>query len=476
VVPDSVEGGGLDEPRWKSVEIPCSREVHAKWERALWLARRVNGVDGGAAYAAEAIAAEVLSAIPFEGKGAEEPEAEDGGLPAGAEPDVDPLPPDPALSTFTDGLEDADAFELDARLRTLLAHEQKLDAEVGPLLAALWRTSAPRQLGYGRLDVYARERLGMDPTRARALVRIEDVARTCPELATAYRAGKLSLVQAQVVVPVLIADVEGRFDARWVAWAQAVTVRRLRDDVARARALLQTDPEAWRATGGLPPDASGEDREIRAIPIAPETPEDPTERCSVRLWAPYDIQHFFRAVHASARLYLERRTGRFPTAGEALGAMCDHVFEAWGAPFEHKGSVFARDGWRCAAPGCTSTGNLHEHHIVFRSRGGSNARDNRITLCAFHHLRFARPTLRVPARAVRLGRSTRSRRYSYARRVSREFELPQRLITPEDAFLRRRDFLVGNAELSVELAPAAESRAATYDNSCEFGSAALYHS
>jgi hypothetical protein len=24
---------------------------------------------------------------------------------------------------------------------------------------------------------------------------------------------------------------------------------------------------------------------------------------------------------------------------------------------------------------------------VFRSRGGSNARDNRITLCAFHHLR-----------------------------------------------------------------------------------------
>jgi hypothetical protein len=31
--------------------------------------------------------------------------------------------------------------------------------------------------------------------------------------------------------------------------------------------------------------------------------------------------------------------------------------------------------------------NLHEHHVVFRSRGGSNDRDNRITLCAFHHLR-----------------------------------------------------------------------------------------
>jgi hypothetical protein len=60
--------------------------------------------------------------------------------------------------------------------------------------------------------------------------------------------------------------------------------------------------------------------------------------------------------------------------------------------------------------------------------------------------------------------------------VSREFELPQRLITPEDVFLHRRDFLVGNAELSVELAPAAESLAAAYDNSNEFGLAALYHS
>jgi hypothetical protein len=77
VMPDSIEGGGLDEPRWKSLEIPCSREVYAKWETALWLARRVCGVDGGAAYPAEAIAAEVLSAIPFEQKLADEPEEED---------------------------------------------------------------------------------------------------------------------------------------------------------------------------------------------------------------------------------------------------------------------------------------------------------------------------------------------------------------------------------------------------------------
>jgi len=49
--------------------------------------------------------------------------------------------------------------------------------------------------------------------------------------------------------------------------------------------------------------------------------------------------------------------------------------------------VFARDGWRCAVPACTARRNLHDHHLLYRSRGGGNARDNRITVCAWHHLR-----------------------------------------------------------------------------------------
>ena len=31
--------------------------------------------------------------------------------------------------------------------------------------------------------------------------------------------------------------------------------------------------------------------------------------------------------------------------------------------------------------------NLHDHHIRFRSRGGSNQQTNRVTVCAQHHLR-----------------------------------------------------------------------------------------
>ncbi len=54
-------------------------------------------------------------------------------------------------------------------------------------------------------------------------------------------------------------------------------------------------------------------------------------------------------------------------------------------PREHQ--VFARDEWRCTVPGCTSRRNLHDHHIRFRSAGGSDALENRTTLCAWHHLR-----------------------------------------------------------------------------------------
>ncbi|HEV8702452.1 MAG TPA: HNH endonuclease signature motif containing protein, partial [Candidatus Polarisedimenticolia bacterium] len=44
-------------------------------------------------------------------------------------------------------------------------------------------------------------------------------------------------------------------------------------------------------------------------------------------------------------------------------------------------------GWRCTAPGCTSRKNLDDHHVVYRSRRGGNALDNRTCLCRFHHKR-----------------------------------------------------------------------------------------
>ncbi len=38
-------------------------------------------------------------------------------------------------------------------------------------------------------------------------------------------------------------------------------------------------------------------------------------------------------------------------------------------------------------PACASRRNLHDHHLRFRSRGGGGERENRIAVCAWHHLR-----------------------------------------------------------------------------------------
>jgi hypothetical protein len=75
-----------------------------------------------------------------------------------------------------------------------------------------------------------------------------------------------------------------------------------------------------------------------------------------------------------------------------LLALLEDFVETWdrnlGARMSRsRREIFARSGYRCAAPGCTSRCHLQEHHVEFRSRGGSHELTNRVALCAFHHLR-----------------------------------------------------------------------------------------
>ena len=121
-----------------------------------------------------------------------------------------------------------------------------------------------------------------------------------------------------------------------------------------------------------------------------DTPQRPDERDRLSLWAPEDVARLFRAVHATVQRRIGRAEGRPCTPGEALEVMLHHVGETWRLrcgrqPREHL--IMQRDGWRCTVPGCTSYRNLHAHHVVFRSAGGSDAEENLTTLCAAHHQR-----------------------------------------------------------------------------------------
>src|SRR5262249_22202906 len=162
-----------------------------------------------------------------------------------------------------------------------------------------------------------------------------------------------------------------RTAAAWIARAQAVTLRRLADEVDWALA----------ARDGLEPVA----------PPEPNAHLDLAERqmCSPCTWAPCDAEVMLvgpAAVVALMRAAIVTFAGRSDAPWQGLARLLRHVTAEWEAQPHHSDPIFARDGWRCAVPVCTSRRNLHDHHLLFRSRGGGNARDNRITVCVWHHL------------------------------------------------------------------------------------------
>ena len=92
---------------------------------------------------------------------------------------------------------------------------------------------------------------------------------------------------------------------------------------------------------------------------------------------------------ASVAALMETAIAAFTDVGEprwrGFERLLENVRTEWNARPRHRDPVFARDGWRCGIPTCSARRSLHDHHIVFRSRGGDNDRTNRVALCAAHH-------------------------------------------------------------------------------------------
>jgi hypothetical protein len=214
--------------------------------------------------ALEMITAEALSALPVDlvaesaGSCDEEPEphpraASLEAIPdeSGASQDASGEEPDrsvelPAfLQSLVCDLATADPHELDARLRRLVRLEQRLDAEVSPLLRHVADAEHVWRRQYQTLAAYARDGLGMSPRKARALVRIERVGDVCPALRAAYRDGALSWVQAQRLAPLLLWPADGDWRDSWVAYAGRVSVRRLEEVVDRALLWREAQRELW---------------------------------------------------------------------------------------------------------------------------------------------------------------------------------------------------------------------------------------
>jgi len=186
-----------------------------------------------------------------------------------------------------------------------------------------------------------------------------------------------------------------------VAWAERVSVRRLEADVARALLLRAGHHAAWQRCKRHP------ERAQDAIPAgerqmcAPDVDLDATECLTWRV--PPDVALLYAGVRESVRARLRASGAGAASEGEVFAEMLGRALRAWTLrdPASRRPDlVVVRDGYRCAVPGCMSRRNLQDHHIRFRSAGGSNEEGNRITLCAFHHLRCLHTgRLRVRGRA-----------------------------------------------------------------------------
>jgi len=112
----------------------------------------------------------------------------------------------------------------------------------------------------------------------------------------------------------------------------------------------------------------------------------PSERTTISFWAPESTVKEWQA----AILRVQSLHGPLPIWAAALFLM-QCAASQWEQvdPSRRPATwnILERDEWRCQAPGCSSRRGLEVHHIVFRSRKGSDDPKNLVTLCHGHHQR-----------------------------------------------------------------------------------------
>jgi len=341
--------------------LRCPRRVRRLWHHANEYASRMSGTRLAAWRAAEVIAAEgSASAAVLDVRPAVRPCAASPPDDVPWEAIAEALPDDVArLAFMADAL---DPFQLDARLAAAVRALQRIDFQTGRLLRLVADRRLHHAYGFRTLADYVRDRLGCSQRRARALLALDRRLVAFPALTEAYRSGEIGLARALAILPVLHPESE----AEWVRRAQEVTLRRLSDFVEWAVEVGALRPPSPDATPVLPP---LEERQMCARACDAEVVFD----------GPASVVSLFRAA-------VRAFTPRGAPVWEGLERLLLHALGEWTRQPRHRDPIFERDGWRCAVPACTARASLHDHHVVYRSEGGTHAWGNRVAICAAHHI------------------------------------------------------------------------------------------
>jgi hypothetical protein len=277
---------------------------------------------------------------------------------------------------------------LDAALQSLVSLRTRWDGLLGHLGLLVRTFGLWRDAGFASFGHYCRERLGLGVRSVEHRIALERRLRSLPGLRLALSSGRVSLEQARLVGRVAR---EHTLEA-WLDHAAGQTCLALRREVESLEALDAVAP--WPPVPGSP----SAELPVRPTATAAQTcaPEaaagGPAQLCApvdaatpLRLRVPVRVARLL----AAALLAAAREAQTHLNLSECLERVATHFIDTWSALPADRSTpqrrALYRDGHRCQVPGC-SRAAVHAHHVLYRSRGGSDAPENLVSLCAAHHL------------------------------------------------------------------------------------------
>jgi len=329
-------------------------------------------------------------------------------------------PTDPADSIGAGGpvWPEGDAVGIDGALRALASELGGRDLFLGQLARRSFESDAWRRLGYATFEHYARERIGLSASSVEAKIALARAVAQLPEVEDALVSGHIGACAAG-----LVARVAGPTTAKaWVERAKVRTVKHLREEVEAVELLARAEGrDVWRfeppdeamveevhdveraviaaLTDSVQMSVSGEgdeegDRSELQMSVSGNDDDRDDERAdeasvrdlptrTLRLRVSEDTARFWRA--------LERVYAGIWTGTSFVAFLARAVAKSWAGAIDRNAAggeyadAYLRDRWRCRSPVCEDR-NLTPHHVVFRSRGGGEGRENIVGACARCHL------------------------------------------------------------------------------------------
>ncbi|MHB2018044.1 MAG: 13E12 repeat family protein [Candidatus Xenobia bacterium] len=298
--------------------------------------------------------------------------------------------------------EGASPAQIDERLREALRLGQRVDGFLMRILRTLNNLHLTTDMQFSSIDHYVRERLGVASRTARTLTKLDRDLDPYRATAEAFYSGHITQTQAQFLVQVM----EPCTEAAWLSYAKQVATLQLKRDVERAAVLRETDPDfenvlpppldgpwpvcahcGWTIAPGTTccaPDTTPHTPLPAPVALPADAPlPSGTVAAHLRVWLPDEFRPFWNLGIAACRALQPDAT-----LEACLELLLDAFLAEWGhavvdAAKQHP--LIERDGWHCSVPVCSCRRTLEEHHIVYRSHGGSNKPPNLITSCYGHH-------------------------------------------------------------------------------------------